>query len=100
MTSRLKMVAALAEVALSEERAARVMKTEYPIGASIEWERGGHVQTGTIEGTNFHHDPHFRVRNARTGKVYWITFYDVICAAGWQAKDHYFEAREKARKAA
>jgi hypothetical protein len=89
MRSREKVVEALTLVAAAEERAATIARREFPEGSTIRWERGGATQLGTIETFSYHHGPRFRVRNERTGKTYWISFYDVVRAAGTRVADTY-----------
>lgn len=96
MRNRLKVVAALAEVADAERRADEIAKTEYPVGSRITWEKGRGIQHGTIESVAYRNGVSFRVRNERTEKVYWIEFYDVIRAAGPAAVDHYFASKSAA----
>lgn len=72
---------ALQEVDAAEERAAKLMESLYPAGEAISWERGGHIQYGTVLRTSGYRGGRFRVRNDTTGKEYWITFYDMNFAA-------------------
>ena len=73
---------ALQEVREAEKRAAIVMLNHYPVGSDVAWDRGGHTQYGTILVTNnYRAGDRFKVRNDATGKEYWITFYDIQCAA-------------------
>lgn len=101
MHNRLKMVAAMAEVAAAEARAAKVSADEYPVGSRIAWEKGRGICVGTIEVSSFdHHGPHFLVLNEMTSKKYWIDFYNVVRADGQKAIDHYFDSCAAAAEAA
>jgi hypothetical protein len=87
MRSREKVVEALTVVAEAEERAATIARREFPEGSTTV--SRGATQLGTIETFSYHHGPRFRVRNERTGKTYWISFYDVVRAAGTRVADTY-----------
>lgn len=87
-----RMIAAIKDVQAAERAAQEVAFEEYPVGGLIEWERGKGVQCGTILGLHFRNGLRLRVRNVRTGKEYWITFYDVTCALGDEIKEQYLAA--------
>jgi hypothetical protein len=77
---RVKMV--LDEVHLAQKRACAVIHSAYPVGGEITWERGGHLQHGIVLSNSTHGSgDSFRVRNSRTGKEYWIDFYNVQLAS-------------------
>lgn len=73
---------ALDEVNAAQLKARAVIHDAYPVGAAIQWDRGGHIQYGTVlNNSAFESGDRFRVQNDYTHKSYWITFYDVQCAA-------------------
>lgn len=77
---RVKM--ALAEIAAAEKRARGVIHAAYPAGEAISWAHGRHIQDGVIiSNSNYRCGDRFHVRNTKTGKERWISFYDVQCAA-------------------
>ncbi len=77
---RVKM--ALQEVREAEKRACAVILKNYPAGSDVAWARGRHTQYGTVLFTSdYRAGDRFKVRNDATRKEYWITFYDIQCAA-------------------
>jgi hypothetical protein len=73
---------ALDEVKAAQKKACTIIRDAYPIGAAIQWDKGGHVQYGTVlYNSDFESGDRFRVQNDYTSKSYWITFYDVQLAA-------------------
>lgn len=76
---------AFQEVDAAEKRAADLMERLYPPGEAISWERGGHIQYGTVLRTQGNRGGRFYVRNDATSKEYWITFYDMNFAARMRA---------------
>ena len=57
---------------------------EHPVGSDVEWDHGGHIQSGVVEdhllsfGTN---DPKLSVKNGRTGRVVLVPMYSIELAA-------------------
>lgn len=92
MQNHKRMMAAIRDVQAAERCASEVAFEEYPVGSMIEWERAGHTQCGTVLGLQFFNGLRMKVRNARTGKEYWITFYDVVCALGADMREQYLAA--------
>lgn len=90
MHSMKKVFAALREVKKAEREAERIAIEEYPVGTAIEWVRSLGIQCGVILHVSYHHGPMFKVKNVRTNKEYWISFYDVVRAAGDVAREEYF----------
>ena len=53
-----------------------VVAETFPIGAEINWRKGGHWQSGKV--LHHGHSGHLRVENGHTRKQYWIAMYDVV----------------------
>jgi len=67
-----------ARVALraAEKRLEQALRTQYPVGHPIVWQRGGHNQLGHL--TRHGYGDRFQVLNARTKKLVWLSSGDII----------------------
>jgi hypothetical protein len=73
---------ALQQVEAAEKNARDLIQSLYPPGEAVSWEKGGHIQYGTVvRNSSFGRGDRFFVRNDSTCKEYWITFYDINFAA-------------------
>lgn len=61
---------ALAEISIAEDKAAKLLRKEYPESTWIRWEWGGRAFSGTV--IDHGGGLRLRVRNHRTGRDRWI----------------------------
>ena len=63
---------AMNDLSEARARARSVVQEAYPLGAEIWWERGRSLQHGVVANHCSFGEPALRVKNAATGKTYWI----------------------------
>ena len=69
-----RIIAAIHAKRAAKEEIHNAMAALYPVGAQITWEKRGHEQHGEVLGIS--DSGYLRVENARTGKSYFVGFYD------------------------
>lgn len=66
----------------AESMLCAAIKEAYPPGTEVQWERARGIQFGTVLYTSdFERGDRLKVVNKYTQKKYWITLYDIECAA-------------------
>ena len=76
MTDVAKIKSAIRGVHAAKEKLSAVVEDQFPLGADVHWEKGGHRQHGIVlaHGSS----GRLRVENGRTYKNYWIGMFDVF----------------------